>query len=183
MLKPPAKWPEGTDVHARQPVRVDCVSGAAMIGRTEAVRQVGGFDPKFFLYHEEMDLCTRLRQAGWEIWSVPTAHVIHFDARASGYQQNRLPGQPLLGWRIGGMDRLWWKHKSLFQHRLWRLQGKLLLRLRIATLGLPALFSTAKRHRVGELNQVVKMLGIKVEDREQVAEADGSLVSQWQSRG
>ena len=56
---------------------VDWVSGACMLVRTDAFAAVGGFDPAYFLYGEEMDLCFRLRQAGWEIWYEPNAVVIH----------------------------------------------------------------------------------------------------------
>ncbi|HEY3294487.1 MAG TPA: glycosyltransferase family 2 protein [bacterium] len=172
ILRPQVTWLKVTDVHKpREPIQVDCVSGAALMARTDAVKQIGGFDGEFFLYHEEMDLCTRLRKAGWEVWSVRQAQVIHLDAKASGYRQNRLPHQPVLGWRIGGMDRLWWKHKSRRQHALWRTQGCALLRLRIALIGGGMLFSQACRDRVHELVKIVKMLHEPADSKRQKAAA------------
>ncbi len=177
MLRRRPHWNQVTDVQKpRDSMQVDCVNGAAMITRTDSVRQIGGFDGGFFLYHEEMDLCTRLRKAGWEVWSVPQAQVIHLDARSSGYRRNRLPGLPLLAWRVAGMDRLWQKHKSPKQHRLWRAQARGLLRLRIVLLGGGFLFSKKYRARVMELMQVVKMLGNKAESREQRAEGEKAVV-------
>jgi N-acetylglucosaminyl-diphospho-decaprenol L-rhamnosyltransferase len=53
------------------------VSGAAMLGRVEALRDVGGFDEDFFLYAEEIDLCRRLRDAGWEVRYDPALTMLH----------------------------------------------------------------------------------------------------------
>jgi GT2 family glycosyltransferase len=56
---------------------VDYVDGAAMLARTEALREVGGFDERFFLYVEDADLCCRLKAGGWRILYDPHAHVRH----------------------------------------------------------------------------------------------------------
>ncbi|MBU6289872.1 MAG: glycosyltransferase family 2 protein, partial [Chloroflexi bacterium] len=56
---------------------VDWVSGAVMMIRREAWDAVGGFDPSFFLYYEDIDLCRRVRAAGWEVGIVPDATAIH----------------------------------------------------------------------------------------------------------
>jgi GT2 family glycosyltransferase len=51
--------------------------GAALLFRREAFRSVGGFDPGYFLFYEEVDLCLRLEQAGWAIVSCPAATFSH----------------------------------------------------------------------------------------------------------
>jgi N-acetylglucosaminyl-diphospho-decaprenol L-rhamnosyltransferase len=56
---------------------VESVIGACLIVRAELFRALGGFDEKFFLYSEELDLCNRIRQAGFEIWYVHTAKLMH----------------------------------------------------------------------------------------------------------
>ncbi|GEM_PF-476583 len=53
------------------------VSGAMLIGRTKVLKALGGFDPRFFLYWEETDLCKRAIDAGHQIWSIPSAVVRH----------------------------------------------------------------------------------------------------------
>jgi GT2 family glycosyltransferase len=53
------------------------VLGAALALRREAFEAVGGFDPAFFLYGEEVDLCYRLWQAGWEVHYAPSATIMH----------------------------------------------------------------------------------------------------------
>ena len=116
--------------HSRGPRRVECVSGAAMLVRADAMREVNGFDEGFFLYHEERDLCYRLRDAGWEIWTMPSATIIHYDAQASGYKTSRFPREPILSYRILGMDRLYQKHRPGWQHKVWRLRSRNMLRMR-----------------------------------------------------
>lgn len=60
-----------------RPRTVPWVLGSALAIRREAFEAVGGFDPGFFLYAEEVDLCYRLWQAGWEVGFTPAATVVH----------------------------------------------------------------------------------------------------------
>jgi GT2 family glycosyltransferase len=53
------------------------VSGACVLLRREALEQLGGLDEGFFLYREDMDLCRRLRDAGWDIRYEPAAVCLH----------------------------------------------------------------------------------------------------------
>jgi GT2 family glycosyltransferase len=53
------------------------VLGAALAIRREAFIDAGGFDEGYFLYAEEVDLCYRLRTAGWEVHYAPVATVLH----------------------------------------------------------------------------------------------------------
>ncbi|MDE1163414.1 MAG: glycosyltransferase family 2 protein [Acidobacteriaceae bacterium] len=62
---------------------VDWVPGAFAILRPKALAQVGAFDPAFFLYYEEVDLCYRLKQARWEIWYWPEIVVTHIGGESS----------------------------------------------------------------------------------------------------
>ncbi|TAK43816.1 MAG: glycosyltransferase family 2 protein [Betaproteobacteria bacterium] len=64
----------------RGPVAVDWVAGMFMLFRSERFRAVGGFDERYFLYYEDVDLCRRLQAAGHDIVFQPRAEVIH-DAR------------------------------------------------------------------------------------------------------
>ena len=56
---------------------VDWVSGACMLVRRAAFDDVSGFDPRYFLYWEDADLCRRLRARGYEIRYVPGATAVH----------------------------------------------------------------------------------------------------------
>lgn len=66
------------------PERVDWLVGAALLCRCEALEQAGGLDEGFFMYAEEMDLCRRLADAGWETWYCPGARVLHHEGQSSG---------------------------------------------------------------------------------------------------
>jgi len=56
---------------------VGWVSGGAMLVRESVWRQVGGFDDKFFMYWEDVDLCKRVREQGWRVLIEPRARVVH----------------------------------------------------------------------------------------------------------
>ncbi|GAB3893088.1 glycosyltransferase family 2 protein [Larkinella knui] len=61
----------------REPVRVPVVTGSALFVRSLAYWQVGGFDPAYFLYCEEEDLCRRLREREWKAMLVPDVRFRH----------------------------------------------------------------------------------------------------------
>ncbi|MGZ4755839.1 MAG: glycosyltransferase family 2 protein [Acidimicrobiia bacterium] len=56
---------------------VEWVSGAAIWLRREALDRVGGWDERFFLFFEDVDLCRRLGADGWRITYEPGGHVMH----------------------------------------------------------------------------------------------------------
>jgi GT2 family glycosyltransferase len=63
---------------------VDWVTGAAVLARFDALRDVEFFDPVYFLYFEEVDLMHRLKRRGYEIWHLREARVIHAKGAATG---------------------------------------------------------------------------------------------------
>ena len=62
---------------------VDWVVGAALMVRREVLDQIGGFDEGYFMYSEELDLCRRIKEAGWRIVYLPTAQIIHHEGKSS----------------------------------------------------------------------------------------------------
>lgn len=63
--------------------RVDVVQGAAFLVRRTALEQVGLFDTTYFIYTEETDLCQRIRRAGWSIYFVPAASILHHGGQST----------------------------------------------------------------------------------------------------
>jgi N-acetylglucosaminyl-diphospho-decaprenol L-rhamnosyltransferase len=63
---------------------VDWVTGASVMLRADALRQVGLFDTGFFLYFEEVELMHRLTLAGWQVRFAPDSRVMHIGGAATG---------------------------------------------------------------------------------------------------
>lgn len=66
-----------------QPRQVEVIKGACLMLRREALDEVGVLDDRYFMYTEEMDLCYRLMQVGWELWWAPQAQVTHYGEASS----------------------------------------------------------------------------------------------------
>jgi hypothetical protein len=65
------------------PAEVGWVTGAFMILRREALQKTGLFDPAFFLYYEEADLCRRMKAAGFRVFYWPDIVVTHLHGESS----------------------------------------------------------------------------------------------------
>jgi N-acetylglucosaminyl-diphospho-decaprenol L-rhamnosyltransferase len=66
-----------TDWDRRTEREVEWVSGSSVLLRRSALDEVGLFDEAYFMYVEDMDLCTRMRKAGWEVWFSPQLEITH----------------------------------------------------------------------------------------------------------
>ncbi len=64
-------------VHQGEPLRVDWVTGAALMIPAKLFRELGGFDDGFFMYFEDADLCRRVRSLGRSVWYVPDVTIRH----------------------------------------------------------------------------------------------------------
>jgi N-acetylglucosaminyl-diphospho-decaprenol L-rhamnosyltransferase len=89
-----------------EPVPADWMLGAFLLLRRELVDELGGFDPRFPLYGEDIDLCYRAAKAGWERWYVPQAVVMH---RYEAVVDRRLLTRRTL-WHWRGIARFVRKH-------------------------------------------------------------------------
>lgn len=92
---------------------VDWVPGAYCIIRTEVLATTGLFDPRFFLYYEEVDLCKRIKQNGYSIWYWPDIAVVHIGGDSSrqirSLEMSPIGGQLIL-WRMRSMLLYYRKH-------------------------------------------------------------------------
>ena len=64
------------------PMRVAYISGADLMVRTNIFRECGGFADEFFMYWDDVELCRRIIEAGYYIYSVPQAHIRHLESRS-----------------------------------------------------------------------------------------------------
>ncbi len=62
---------------------VEAVSGAAILARREILQALDGFGDMFLHCGEDLDLCFRIREAGWEIWYVAAAVIVHLGGQSS----------------------------------------------------------------------------------------------------
>ncbi len=95
-------------------------TGAALMVRRQVYIDCGGLDPEFFAHMEEIDLCWRIRLAGWKIAIVPTAVVYHL---GGGSLPAENPRKTYLNFR----NKLLMLHKNLPD----TVRGKILLRRRL----------------------------------------------------
>jgi hypothetical protein len=123
---------------AGRPFRIDHPLGAALMVRGETLAAVGGFDERYFMYCEEIDLCRRIQAAGWQNYCVPAAEIVH------------LVGQSTRQFRDEMFVALWRSRFLMFKKH----EGWLFRRLarRLVRLGLWAEARRARvAHRRGEL--------------------------------
>lgn len=95
-----------------QIARVGEVSGAALLVRDEAYQKVGGLDPNLFAYYEDVDWCKRISQAGYAIYYVPQAKVMH-------HWEGTSRSVSELSYRAGQNSQRYYfaKHHGPFAHR------------------------------------------------------------------
>ncbi|MCH5226501.1 MAG: glycosyltransferase family 2 protein [Muribaculaceae bacterium] len=65
-----------------QPMKVGYITGADLMVKRMVLDKTGYFRHEFFLYYEETDLCYRIKKAGWDIYSVPQAQIIHLESKS-----------------------------------------------------------------------------------------------------
>lgn len=98
------------DVDQSVPRRVHWVSGACFAIRREVFDRIGGFDEQFYMYLEEVDLCSRARAAGAAIGYEPAARIMH----VGGVSTRQLPYRMLAEHHRSVMR--WW----LTNHKGWQ---------------------------------------------------------------
>lgn len=89
------------------------VSGGALLVRRDAFIAAGGFDPGFFMYWEDVDLCRRLRALGWKIVFMPQAQVKHQRGHSAPDLRSKT------AWYDQSADRYFRKH---YATTIWLLQ-------------------------------------------------------------
>lgn len=149
-----------------QSTSVKIASGAAFMVRSSVFRSLGGFDERFYLYHEEVDFCLRALAEGHTVRFVPGAQVLHHDALASGFRANSLPGEPVLGWRTMGKWLLFAKHDSASKRRRFARLAGIMLRLRAGWYDWVSRFTLAGRDQMRRRATEYRQVAARLEGRE-----------------
>ena len=77
-LRAGARWAlDEAERRAAREHEPDWLSASCLLARRAALDAVGGFDEGYFLYEEDLDLCVRMRRAGWRLLFTPAAEVVH----------------------------------------------------------------------------------------------------------
>ena len=90
--------------------QVKQIMGAFVLVKNEVIRDLGGWDEDYYLWWEDLDLCKRAQDKGYQIWYTPQTKVIHYEAK-SFEQQMSLEKQKRFN---RGMALYFLKHKGLF---------------------------------------------------------------------
>jgi GT2 family glycosyltransferase len=80
LIFPPLRWQRRhylLDDRPDEPVQADTMLGAFLLLRREMLDEIGGWDPGYRMYCEDIDLNYRAAKAGWERWYIPAAVVRH----------------------------------------------------------------------------------------------------------
>jgi GT2 family glycosyltransferase len=84
------------------------VGGMCMLFKSSAYSGIGGFDEAYFMYVEDVDICTRLWKAGYKVLVCPSAVVFHDARRASRKNLQHLR------WHISGLLRYFFRYLGRF---------------------------------------------------------------------
>lgn len=71
-----------------KPHEVDAITGAFLLTTKEVLEKVGYFDEDYFMYAEDIDLCFRIKKAGFKVVYLPEVQVIHFKGISSGLKKH-----------------------------------------------------------------------------------------------
>ncbi len=75
-----------TFLDENQTYEVDCLVGAFMLVRSEAIQEVGLLDEQFFMYGEDIDWCYRIKSGGWKIVYYSDAEIVHYKGGSNNNQ-------------------------------------------------------------------------------------------------
>jgi len=119
--------------NSKTPIETNFLTGAALMIRRGVFEKVGLLDENFFFYNEDIDICRRIKKAGWKLYFLPSAQIIHIG------QQTKNIEMIYEGYR-GGLH-LCKKHYNKFINIIYRLGVLADVSISIAHLPLKFMFS------------------------------------------
>lgn len=98
-----------TDYDKKKTQEVDMVTGACFIAPKKVFDEVGGFDPRYFLFMEDADLCRMIHNAGYSIVYFPEARALHYHKRLSGGSIFSLLFKKIFWIHVNSAMKYFWK--------------------------------------------------------------------------
>jgi len=106
---------------------VDVVQGAFILTRKKILDDIGWFDEDYFLDGEDIDLCWRVKDAGWKIIYYPKVAILHLKGSSKGtnkFTKKQVPLKEKMKYRMAGVNsmeifvrkRLWKKYPTVFNY-------------------------------------------------------------------
>ncbi len=92
---------------------LECCSAAYMMMSRPAYQNSGGFDPRFYMYGEDIDLCRTIRESGLKIWWYPKTTCIHY----RGQSTKKTPQKMLFAF----YDAMWIYYKKWYSKKYWHI--------------------------------------------------------------
>lgn len=139
------------------PQTVEAISGACMMGKREAVKAVGAFSTNYFMYSEDMDLCVKLATAGWKIYYVPDARIVHHASGSSSSRKESNFGSVVLRESVARYMRV---HHGRLYEVVYKVSSGLVAASRIVLLSLALPLALDERWRRGLKRAFRKWAGI-----------------------
>ncbi len=98
------------------PTRPAWIAGLFMLFRAQTFHQIEGFDPRFFMYGEDFDICARVQLAGWRLEVREDVSVLH-EAQRDSHRSRRH-----LYWHISSLAKVWlsrafWRYRAMMRGR------------------------------------------------------------------
>lgn len=125
------------------------VLGASMIARASLIKEINGFDERYFLYGEDIDICLSIRKKGWEIGFICDAVIVHWE----GQSEKGSPPLEVFKKKLLASQLFYNKHYSKQNVTKIKLLNALQALWRIFTLNLTIPFTRNKKEQQRKLSQ------------------------------
>ncbi|MDH7480991.1 MAG: glycosyltransferase family 2 protein [Armatimonadota bacterium] len=122
---------------------VQCILwGSSFIVRREVMEKIGLQDPRFFVYAEDIDWAMRIRKAGWKLYYIAEAEVVHYGGQSTKQSSSRMLAQ-----KYRSKCRLIHKHYGFFSALVLRLAIALVAGIRLAKWAVIFTLRSSERHK------------------------------------
>jgi GT2 family glycosyltransferase len=138
-----------------EPVEVDAMSGACLMIHKKLFKKIGMFGTEYFMYSEDIDLCYKVKSAGYQNYFVPNATVVHHGGVSSDQVESSTFSAVMM---LESRLRFFRKHNSVCYSHLYRfaILTSSLIRIILLTVQIPIYSLAGNRHALN--NKLIKWI-------------------------